>query len=161
MKGDLRDPGGPTGSIEQSAMGARCKGQPEYRGEPRSGVGPARSTEEALEGNEGAKGRGWREGNLLERAEVGTQSRVALPPNLQRVSEAARRNRQARFTALLHHVDVAALERAFPAVKAERERGSRQTVALRAEPAEELAGPLSTSYPALVRFCGLGLVSSG
>jgi len=36
-----------------------------------------------------------------------------LPPHLARVNEAARRNRRTRFTALLHHVDVAALERAF------------------------------------------------
>jgi hypothetical protein len=36
-----------------------------------------------------------------------------LQPNLERVNEAARRSGQTRFTALLHHVDVAALERAF------------------------------------------------
>ena len=36
-----------------------------------------------------------------------------MPPNLLRVNDAARRSRQARFTALLHHVDVGALERAF------------------------------------------------
>jgi group II intron reverse transcriptase/maturase len=36
-----------------------------------------------------------------------------LPGNLQRVNEAAERSRQARFTALLHHVDVVALERAY------------------------------------------------
>ena len=34
-------------------------------------------------------------------------------PNLRRVNDAARRSGQTRFTALLHHVDVAALERAF------------------------------------------------
>jgi RNA-directed DNA polymerase len=117
MKGNLRDPGGPTGTIERSAMGTLCKGQPEHGGEPRSGVGPVHSTEEALEGNEGVKGRDRREGNLRERAKVRTQSRVALPPNLQRVNEAAKRCKQARFTALLHHVDVAALERAFRRLK--------------------------------------------
>ena len=46
-------------------------------------------------------------------ARVRTQSRVALPPNLARVNAAARRAAQTRFTALLHHVDTAALERAF------------------------------------------------
>jgi RNA-directed DNA polymerase len=98
-------------------MGAPRKRQSEQGVEPRSGVGPAHSTEEAHEGNEGAKGRGWREGNLLERAKVRTQGRVALLPNLQRVNEAARRNKQAQFTALLHHVDVTALERAFRRLK--------------------------------------------
>jgi len=36
-----------------------------------------------------------------------------LPTHLARVNEAARRDRKARFTALLHHVSVDALERAF------------------------------------------------
>jgi RNA-directed DNA polymerase len=60
-----------------------------------------------------AEGRGRPEENLHREAEVRTQSRVALPPNLARVNAAARRAAQTRFTALLHHVDTAALERAF------------------------------------------------
>lgn len=36
---------------------------------------------------------------------------------LVRVNDAARRSRQTRFTALLHHIDVAALERAFRRLK--------------------------------------------
>jgi group II intron reverse transcriptase/maturase len=59
------------------------------------------------------EGRGRPEGNPRDKVRVRTQSRVALPPNLARVNEAARRDRQVRFTALLHHVDAAALERAF------------------------------------------------
>lgn len=59
------------------------------------------------------EGRGRPKGNPREKVRVRTQSRVALPPNLARVNEAARRDKQVRFTALLHHVDVAALERAF------------------------------------------------
>src|SRR5438270_7989587 len=46
-------------------------------------------------------------------ARVRTQSRAALPPNLARVNAAAQQAAQTRFTALLHHVDIAALERAF------------------------------------------------
>jgi hypothetical protein len=42
---------------------------------------------------------------------------MALPPNLQRVNEAAKRCKQNRFTAFLDHVDVAALERAFRRLK--------------------------------------------
>jgi RNA-directed DNA polymerase len=59
------------------------------------------------------EGRDRRGGNLSETAKVRTQSRVALPLKLWRVYEAAKRNKQTRFTALLHHVDVTALERAF------------------------------------------------
>lgn len=48
---------------------------------------------------------------------VRTQSREALLPNLQRVKQAAQRDRQTKFTALLHHVDVAALRRSFRRLK--------------------------------------------
>lgn len=94
-------------------MGAPGKGQPEQGVEPRSGVGPAYSTFEPIKGNEVGEGRGRPEGNPQEKAKARTQSRIALPLNLWRVYEAAKRNKQARFTALLHHVDVVALERAF------------------------------------------------
>jgi RNA-directed DNA polymerase len=40
-----------------------------------------------------------------------------LPSNLARVNEAAWRDKSTRFTALLHHVDVRALERAFRRLK--------------------------------------------
>jgi hypothetical protein len=49
----------------------------------------------------------------LEEARDRTQSRGTLPPNLRRVNEAAKRDRTARFTALLHHVDAVALTPAF------------------------------------------------
>ena len=71
------------------------------------------STGEISAGNEGAEGRGQLEGVSSQKAKVQTQSRAALPPHLQRVHEAAKRDRQLRFTALLHHVNVASLERAF------------------------------------------------
>jgi hypothetical protein len=123
MKGNLREPGGPIGSIERSTMGATCKGQPKRGAEPRSGVGPFRSTNEASEGNEGVEGREWPEGNQSGEAKVRTQSRVALPLNLWRVYAAARRNKQAQFTALMHHVDVVALERAFRRLKRKASAG--------------------------------------
>jgi RNA-directed DNA polymerase len=64
-----------------------------------------------------AEGRGRPEGEPHEVGRVRTQSRVTLPANLARVSEAARRDKGARFTALLHHVNVASLERAFRRLK--------------------------------------------
>ena len=59
------------------------------------------------------RGKGPARGIPREKARVRTQSRAALPPNLARVNAAARRAVHTRFTALLHHVDEAALERAF------------------------------------------------
>jgi RNA-directed DNA polymerase len=60
-----------------------------------------------------AEGRDRPGENPSEEAKVRTQSRVILPPHLTRVSEAARKDHRARFTALLHHVDVNALHRSF------------------------------------------------
>jgi RNA-directed DNA polymerase len=57
--------------------------------------------------------RGRQDGITTEQAKGRTQRWQPLLPNLQRVNEAARSSGQTRFTALLHHVDVAALERAF------------------------------------------------
>ncbi len=48
-----------------------------------------------------------------EREKGRTRSRVTLPSGLARVNATAREAVQTRFTALLHHVDVEALERAF------------------------------------------------
>ena len=98
-------------------MGVLREGRPERGVELRPGVGPAHSTVEASEGNEEVEGRGRPGGNLREEANVRTQSRGALPLNLERVNEAARRDRKTRFTALLHHVDKAALARAFRRLK--------------------------------------------
>ena len=63
------------------------------------------------------EGRDRPEGILCEKAKVRTQSRGALPPNLARVNEAAKRGKRTQFTALLHHVDAVALERAFRRLK--------------------------------------------
>ena len=59
------------------------------------------------------EGRGRPAGNTLESAKGQTQRWQPLLPNLQRVNAAALATGRTRFTALLHHVDAAALERAF------------------------------------------------
>jgi RNA-directed DNA polymerase len=63
------------------------------------------------------EGRGRPEDGLSERTEDRTQSRKLLPPSLARVHEAASRDKRTRFTALLHHVNVEALGRAFGRLK--------------------------------------------
>jgi RNA-directed DNA polymerase len=77
------------------------------------GVGPLHIIEEVTEGNEVMEKRERQEGITPGQAKGQTQRWQPLQPNLERVNEAARRSGQTRFTALLHHVDVAALERAF------------------------------------------------
>jgi hypothetical protein len=59
------------------------------------------------------EGRSRPEGDPNEEARDRTQGRGSLPAGLARVNVAARQSRQTRFTALLHHVDEAALLRAF------------------------------------------------
>jgi RNA-directed DNA polymerase len=70
-----------------------------------------------------AEGRGQPGRNPREGGRVRTQSRVALPPNLARVNAAAHVAVQTRFTALLHHIDVEALERAFRRQKRQASAG--------------------------------------
>lgn len=71
------------------------------------------STEEVTEGNEVMEGRDRLEGTRQETAKGQTQSWRPLLPHLLRVNVAAKKSSQTRFTALLHHVDLAALQRAF------------------------------------------------
>ena len=77
------------------------------------GVGPLHSIGEVAEGNEVMERRGRQEGITTEQAKGRTLRWQPLLPNLRRVNDAARCSGQTRFTALLHHVDVAALARAF------------------------------------------------
>src|SRR5271157_890804 len=77
------------------------------------GVGPLHTIDEVAEGNEAMEKRERQEGITTGQPKGQTQRWQPLQPNLARVNEAARRSGQTRFTALLHHVDVGALERAF------------------------------------------------
>jgi group II intron reverse transcriptase/maturase len=67
--------------------------------------------EEAMEGRSLAKG------NMEEQIAPRTQSRISAPNALDRVHEAARKDRKKRFTALLHHVTIERLRDAYLALK--------------------------------------------
>lgn len=70
------------------------------------------------------EGRGRAEGNLREQNTPRTQGRAGVSSALERVREAARKDRQQRFTALLHHVyDVARLRAAYFAMKRDAAAG--------------------------------------
>jgi RNA-directed DNA polymerase len=66
---------------------------------------------------EAVEGRRPTEGNTLPKAASRTQSRLDASIALQRVREVARRDRRARFTALLHHVTVQLLRESFYALR--------------------------------------------
>ena len=64
------------------------------------------------------EGRGLAKGNPPESNTLRTQGRAGVPSALERIREAARRNRKQRFTALLHHVyDIERLRSAYLAIK--------------------------------------------
>jgi RNA-directed DNA polymerase len=64
------------------------------------------------------EGRGLAKGNLLKCNAPRTQSRISVSSALERIRQAARKDRKQRFTALLHHVyDVGRLRSAYYSVK--------------------------------------------
>jgi group II intron reverse transcriptase/maturase len=97
---------------------------------------------------EGTEGRDLAKGNLQERNAPRTQSRTGEPSALERVRQAARKDRKQRFTALFHHVyDIDQLRRAYLGVKREAAAGVdgvtwRQYGERREENLQDLSGRL-------------------
>ena len=83
--------------------------KPPNKGASESLQGPARAMPaEAVEGRRLAKS------NPHQRTMLRTQRRVRMSPELERIRQAARRDRKMQFTALFHHVyRLATLKRAF------------------------------------------------
>ena len=85
-------------------------------GKSDDGVVPVKQPN-AVRAAEAVEGRPSTKRNALRAATVRTQSRVAASSDLQRVREAARRDKRARFTALLHHITLQRLRESFYALK--------------------------------------------
>jgi RNA-directed DNA polymerase len=82
---------------------------------------PNKAEEPAAEGMEGS---GLAKGNSLDSHDGRTQRRTKPPDGLERVRQAAKRDRKQRFTALLHHVyDVDRLRAAYFALKRDAAAG--------------------------------------
>jgi len=66
---------------------------------------PNKGTRQRPRPAETVEGRGWAKGSPSQRDTHRTQSRiVSVPSALERIRQAAKRNRRERFTALYHHV---------------------------------------------------------
>ncbi|NLD78346.1 MAG: group II intron reverse transcriptase/maturase [Acidimicrobiales bacterium] len=63
------------------------------------------------------EGRGPAEENMASETRSGRRAGPNAPSDLDRVRQAARRDREAKFTALLHHVDVDRLRAAYRAIR--------------------------------------------
>lgn len=105
-------------------VGSRDAGRPEKANRPKSGretVGESdcgivpvnRSNETAQAAEEIEEGRTRTKGNAQEPHRVRTQSREAVSQGLEGVREAARRSKQTKFTALLHHLTVKLLRESY------------------------------------------------
>ena len=91
------------------------------------------------------EGRDLAEGNLRQQNTYRTQSRGSVPSALERVRQAARKNKETRFTALFHYVyDLETLKWAFFQLKKRGGpgRGWREVAALLRGPREQTPGPL-------------------
>ena len=74
----------------------------------------AKSTNEAeRSGSEPMEPRAGTEGKAVQQSAFRTQGRVDASQALERLRQAARRNKKERFTALMHHVTIERLETAF------------------------------------------------
>lgn len=94
-------------------------------GKSDSPILPGKSPNKAREpAAEAVEGRGLAKGNPREQNALRTQSRVSAPSALERIRQAARRDRKQRFTALLHHVyDIDRLRRAYYALRRDAAAG--------------------------------------
>jgi group II intron reverse transcriptase/maturase len=84
-------------------------------GKSDSPVVPAKPPNKAAAA-EVVEGRGLAEGNTDNPTRPGRRAGPGVPSGLGRVREAARKDKEARFTALLHHVDVVRLRAAYEAL---------------------------------------------
>jgi RNA-directed DNA polymerase len=74
-------------------------------------------------GSERVEPRGPAKGNTVQADTYRTQVRGSVPQGLERVRQAARKRKGERFTALLHHVDEAALHAAYLGLKRDAAAG--------------------------------------
>src|SRR5881409_1064123 len=95
------------------------------RGQSDRSVVPGKPPNKAEEpAAEAAEGRERAKGNSPERNALRTPRRVGAPSALERVRQAAERDRKQRFTALLHHVyDIERLRTAYHALKRDAAAG--------------------------------------
>jgi hypothetical protein len=93
-------------------------------GKSDGGIVPGKSPDNGRRPAEAMEGRPPTEGNSRQTATSPTQRGTDVSPGLQRVREVARKDKNARFTALLHHLDVPLLIRSFYSLKSEAAPGS-------------------------------------
>jgi RNA-directed DNA polymerase len=125
----VRDPGEPAAAHPPIKGGPLGEGQgrkPEMNGSGKSDspVGPAKPANKVARGEtalthaaaESVEERGLAEGNTAGNARSGRRAGGSVSQGLDRVRQVAARDKEARFTALLHHVTVESLGDAYRAL---------------------------------------------
>jgi RNA-directed DNA polymerase len=93
-------------------------------GESYGGIVPAKQPNESLGGlQEAVEGRPPTKGNMGEPNSCRTQSRESEPSGLDRVREAAKRDKELKFTTLLHHVSIERLRSSYQSLKKQAAAG--------------------------------------
>src|SRR5262245_34444629 len=117
--------------IKGGPLGEGQGRKPEMGGQSDSRLGPAKPAKKAAHGGavhtqaaaEWVEERGLAKGNTESAACSGHRAGIRAPRALDRVRQVAKGDREARFTALLHHVDVESLRAAYLALKREAAPG--------------------------------------
>ena len=123
-----REPGDPVSVCGVDRLHREVRGHTPMingRGKSDSLIVPGKPSNKALgQATEVVEGRRLAKGNLLERNTLRTQGRAGVLSALERVRQAAQRDRKLRFTALLHHVyAIEQLRAAYFALKREAAPG--------------------------------------
>src|SRR6266849_6545569 len=95
-------------------------------GQEKSGLAIVAENRANMDGRpsmEGGERRAGAKGNTNQTDTRRTPSRASVSPGLERVRTAARLDKEERFTALLHHVDIALLRQAYLWLKREAAPG--------------------------------------
>ena len=111
--------------IKGGPLGEGQGRKPEMGGQSDSPVVPAKPANKPARGEaahthaeaESVEERGLAKGNTERAARSGRRAGTRAPGALDRVRQVAERDKEAQFTALLHHVTVASLRRAYLALK--------------------------------------------
>jgi RNA-directed DNA polymerase len=112
------------GSMDRSGKGNPLTPDMHGAGKSDDGVVPEKSPNKGRRPAEAMEGRPSTKGNSVPTATSSTQSGIGVSPGLHRVREVAGRDKKARFTALLHHIDVPLLIQSFYSLKRDAAPGS-------------------------------------
>ena len=112
------------GSMDRSGKGNPLTPDMHDTGKSDGGVVPEKSPNKGTRPAEAMEGRPPTKGNSVLMATPPTQSGIGVSPGLHRVREVAGRDKKARFTALLHHIDVPRLIQSFYSLKRDAAPGS-------------------------------------